>query len=105
MPSAAVTAGIVGAAAVLTVGLATVSAAAVTAQRAAGAADAAALAAADTASGAVSGVPCERAADLAERFTASLVACELEGLVATVTVATTFAGIPVQVSARAGPPP
>ncbi|GAA1852382.1 Rv3654c family TadE-like protein [Microbacterium koreense] len=105
MASAAVAAGIVGVAAILTVGLATVSAAAVTAQRVAGAADAAALAAADTASGAVSGVPCERAADLAERFASSLVACEIDGLIATVTVSTTFAGMPVRVSARAGPPP
>ncbi|WP_442576621.1 helicase [Microbacterium sp. F51-2R] len=97
--------GIVAAAAMLCVGLCAVGAAAVEGQRLAGAADAAALAAADSASGAVLGVPCERAGELAAQADVEVVACDLDNLVATVTVATRFAGFAVSASARAGPPP
>lgn len=97
-------AGIAGAAALLTVSLAAVAAGAVFSQRLAGTTDAAALAAADTASGAVTGVPCERAADLAHVSGFSLRACDVDGLIATVTVSGRFGGIEVAASARAGPP-
>ncbi|MEU1970899.1 Rv3654c family TadE-like protein [Microbacterium sp. NPDC019599] len=97
--------GVLGVCAVLTVGLGAVSAAATTGQRLSGAADAAALAAADAASGAVRGVPCERAAEIAASSGAILESCDLAGLVATVTVSTGFAGLVARASARAGPPP
>jgi secretion/DNA translocation related TadE-like protein len=74
-------------------------------QRAAHAADAAALAAADALSGAVAGVPCELAAELARRNGATLTGCDADGLVARVRVEI---GLPlggVAASARAGPPP
>lgn len=74
-------------------------------QQAAGAADAAALAAADARSGAVSGVPCVVAAQVAEANGARLDACELDGLVATVRVSTSILGFGVDASATAGPPP
>ena len=67
------------------------------------AADAAALAAADTASGLVPGYPCERAAEIAAANGASLVACETDGLVATVAVSRTLLGIAVTAAATAGP--
>lgn len=73
-------------------------------QQAAGAADAAALAAADTASGLVSGVPCERASRAAELNGATLDACEVTGLIALVQVSTAVLGLPITASARAGPP-
>jgi recombinational DNA repair protein RecR len=56
----------------------------------AGAADAAALAAADAASGVVDGAPCERAAEIAVAAGSELAACELDGVIATVTVAGAF---------------
>ncbi|MCW2165110.1 helicase/secretion neighborhood TadE-like protein [Microbacterium hydrothermale] len=87
-----------------TVAMAAVGGAAVTARRVAGAADAAALAAADTASGAVPGFPC----DAAERVTAAagwqLTECHIDGLVATVTVAGAYGGVPLDARSRAGPP-
>lgn len=96
--------GIVAVAAAASIGLCAVGGAAVEGQRLAGAADAAALAAADSASGAVVGVPCERAGELAAEADVELSACELDGLVATVTVTDRFAGFVVSASARAGPP-
>ncbi len=105
MPGAALMAGVVASTCVLAVGLVTAGAAAVAGQRLAGAADAAALAAADAASGAVAGVPCVRAGDLAAASGVTLTACELDGLIATVTVAGQFAGFALTASARAGPPP
>jgi secretion/DNA translocation related TadE-like protein len=105
MTGAALSLGVVAVAASLTVGLATVGSAAVVGQRLAGAADAAALAAADAASGAVSGVPCERAAQIAEASNATLTGCELDGLLATVAVSARFIGLVATASARAGPPP
>ncbi len=87
-----------------TVAMAAVGGAAVTARRVAGAADAAALAAADTASGAVPGFPCAAA----ERVTAAagwqLTECHVDGLVATVTVAGAYGGVPLDARSRAGPP-
>ena len=68
------------------------------------AADAAALAAADTASGAVAGIPCETAADAATLNGASVISCEVDGLVASVTVGRSFIGFDIGSSARAGPP-
>ena len=89
---------------VLTVALGAVAAASVHTQRLAGAADAAALAAADAASGAVTGVPCERATEVAAAAEVEIVACDLDGLVATVRVAAPFAGFSASAIARAGPP-
>lgn len=105
MPGVIATTGIVATAAVLTVTLVTGSSAAVLGQRLAGAADAGALAAADAASGAVTGVPCERAAGIAATAGASLTACGVDGLVATVTVSARFGPVIATARARAGPPP
>jgi len=74
-------------------------------QYAANAADAAALAAADTLAGAVAGVPCEVAAETAQRNGATLQACELLALVATVRVSVSRFSIVSEAAARAGPPP
>ena len=74
-------------------------------QSAQGAADAAALAAADVASGLVSGVPCATAARAAELNGARLVACSVDGLIATVSVSRTAGGFPIGSRARAGPAP
>jgi secretion/DNA translocation related TadE-like protein len=97
--------GVVGVTAVLSVALVTAAAAHVHSQRLAGVADSAALAAADAASGAVSGVPCERAAQLAASGDMVLAACEIDGLIATITVEASFSGLPAAATARAGPPP
>ncbi len=99
-------AGVIVVAATLSIGLAAVGGAAVTAQRAAGAADAAALAAADAASGAitVSEGPCSLAARVASAAGAELVGCSLEGFVATVQVQAAYAGLAAVSRARAGPP-
>ena len=67
------------------------------------AADAAALAAADVASGLVPGQPCDSAARVAAANGASLEACSLDGLVATVTVGRAILGISLRESATAGP--
>ncbi|MGN8551303.1 UNVERIFIED_CONTAM: helicase [Microbacterium sp. SLM126] len=103
MPGAVVTVGVMAAAAALTVGLASVSAAAVFGQRLAGAADAAALAAADAASGAVTGVPCERAHQVAAASGVAVAVCDLDGLIATVTVSGRFGALTATAQARAGP--
>ena len=97
--------GLVGASAVLAMGLAGAGAAAVAGQRLASAADAAALAAADAASGAIAGIPCERAAEVTGTFGAVVEVCDLDELVATVTVSIRFGPVLAQASARAGPPP
>ncbi len=75
-----------------------------TRQAVAAAADAAALAAADVAVGIVPGFPCEQAALVASANGAVLRSCELDGLVATVTVERALLGIPARASATAGPP-
>jgi secretion/DNA translocation related TadE-like protein len=69
----------------------------------AGAADAAALAAADARVGVVSGYPCERAEEVAVANGSRMVACTLDGLVATVTVRRQVAGLVIEQSATAGP--
>ena len=73
-------------------------------QSVAAAADAAALAAADVAVGRAPGYPCEVATGVAAANGASVVACELDGLVATVTVARPLLGVPISARATAGPP-
>lgn len=70
----------------------------------AGAADAAALAAADARVGAVTGYPCERAAEVAAANGATMTECTVDGLVATVTVTRSVAGFTLVQSASAGPP-
>ena len=91
---------------VVTIGLSGVAvASALTArQRVVGAADLAALAAADAASGAIGGAPCDVAASVARGNGARLTGCDSDGLVVSVTVAGSFAGIPIAARSRAGPP-
>ncbi len=96
--------GVVVCTASLSVGFVTAGAAAVHSQRLAGVADAAALAAADAASGAVGGEPCARAVEVADASGAQVTVCDLEELVATVTVTGAFGRLTAAVSARAGPP-
>jgi secretion/DNA translocation related TadE-like protein len=105
MPGTIAVTGIVAAAALLTSGLAMVGAAAVAGQRLASAADAGALAAADAASGAVPGIPCARAAEVVGTFGAVVDACDLDELVATITVSLQLGPVTARSSARAGPPP
>jgi secretion/DNA translocation related TadE-like protein len=97
--------GVVASAAILTVALAAAGTASVVGQRLASAADGGALAAADAASGAVPGIPCDLADEVAGSFGARVDACDLDGLIATVTVAITFGPVTARASARAGPPP
>lgn len=106
MAGSALAAGVLVVAAAVSLGLATVGGAAVTAQRVAGAADAAALAAADASSGAVATTeePCVVAARVAAAAGATLTACALEGFVATVQVQAAYAGLTAVSRARAGPP-
>lgn len=106
MAGSALAAGLLGVAATLSIGLAAVGGAAVTAQRAAGAADAAALAAADAASGAVATAeePCALAERVAAASGATLTSCTIEGFVATVQVQSAYAGLAAVSRARAGPP-
>ncbi|WP_285136031.1 Rv3654c family TadE-like protein [Microbacterium sp. lyk4-40-TSB-66] len=96
--------GVVATLVAVTVSLGLAGAAAIEAQRVAGVADATALAAADAASGAVPGVPCEQAARVAAAHEVRLIRCDLEGLVATITVGGAYGGIPFDVRSRAGPP-
>lgn len=103
MAGAATGVGALAVAAVLAAGMATVGAASLRAVRAAGVADAAALAAADAASGAVTGVPCDRAAAVATATGATVLSCELDGLVATVRVQVGAGPFAAQGRARAGP--
>ena len=70
----------------------------------AGAADAAALAAADARVGVATGFPCERADEVAAANGAKLTACEVDGLIATVSVSRTILGFDLESSATAGPP-
>jgi len=105
MPGTVVAVGVLASSLLLGTALLSVGTAAALSQRLAGAADSAALAAADAASGAVAGVPCERAAQVAATAGAVVTACELNGIVATVTVGARYGIMPVSVSARAGPPP
>ncbi len=106
MAGTALASGILTFAATISLGLAAVGGAAVTAQRAAGAADAAALAAADAASGAVptEDAPCALAARVAAASGAALAGCRIEGFTATVEVTAAYAGMSAVSRARAGPP-
>lgn len=104
MASTIAVVGVAAAGAILAVGFAGVGAAAVVSQRAASTADAAALAAADAASGAVPGVPCERAVEVASVSGATLLSCELDELVATVWVRVAWGVLASDAGARAGPP-
>jgi secretion/DNA translocation related TadE-like protein len=70
----------------------------------AGAADAAALAAADARVGVATGFPCERAAQVAAANGATLTTCEVDGLIATVSVSGTILGFRLESTATAGPP-
>lgn len=90
--------------AVLTLAVTGVGAALAGRQRVVAAADAGALAAADTALGIHPGVPCEAARAVVAAHGATLSACTLDGVVATISASATVAGIPVTVTARAGPP-
>ena len=67
------------------------------------AADAAALAAADTASGLVPGHPCANADRVVAANGGELAACEVDGLVVTVTVSRRILGLVLAESATAGP--
>ncbi len=73
-------------------------------QRVVAATDAAALAAADAASGAVAGVPCDVAATAVQLGGARLLRCEVHGAFANVTANSSYLGLTITVSARAGPP-
>lgn len=68
------------------------------------AADGAALAAADIASGLRPGSPCLEAARVAEANAARVEACTIDGVVAVVTTAVSYLGVPARSTARAGPP-
>ncbi|WP_246846382.1 Rv3654c family TadE-like protein [Humibacter ginsenosidimutans] len=74
-------------------------------QRVSAAADAAALAAADSASGRVTGIPCDRAQRAALLNGVRLATCRIDGSVALVSAQSDVGGIPITVWARAGPPP
>jgi secretion/DNA translocation related TadE-like protein len=108
MAGTALVVGVLGVSATLGFGLAAVGAAAATSQRAASAADAAALAAADVASGAVvapkDDPPCLIARQVAEAAGAEVTACEVDGLIATLSVRVPFGALAARASARAGPP-
>ena len=97
--------GIVGAVVLVLMAELALGSAVVTRQRIIGAADAAALAAADGASGAVAGVPCDLAARVAGAGGATLTACSIDGLVATVTVAGRSGVLTFEARSTAGPPP
>lgn len=90
--------------AVLTLATVGVGAALAARQRVIAAADAGALAASDTALGIHPGLPCAVAAEVVAAHRASLVTCELEGVVATVTTSGRVAGFVVEARSRAGPP-
>jgi len=106
MAGTALAAGVLVVSATLSIGLAAVGGAAVTAQRMAGAADAAALAAADAASGAIltSEAPCALAARVAEAAGATLVSCVADARTSTVRVTSAYAGLVAVSRARAGQP-
>jgi secretion/DNA translocation related TadE-like protein len=90
--------------AVLALATVAVGAALATRQRVIAAADAGALAAADTALGIHPGIPCEVAGAVVAAHRATLVSCDVEGVVATVSVSAGIAGVIVTAQARAGPP-
>jgi len=85
--------------------LVTVSGAFLATRSLAGTADASALAAADARAGFSSTPPCESAAAVAAANGARVAACEVDGTVVTVAVATSYMGLIVVQMATAGPPP
>ena len=96
--------GVLGSVLLMTTVMLPVFVALVVGQSVQGAADAAALAAADTASGAVAGVPCAAAAEAARLNGASVTACTVDGLIASVSAARGYLGFELGAQARAGPP-
>jgi secretion/DNA translocation related TadE-like protein len=96
---------LIGATALAMLAVLALGAALVLRQRVIGAADAAALAAADGASGAVGGEPCGLAARVAGANGATVTRCDLDGLVATVTVSARAGPLPFSARSTAGPPP
>jgi secretion/DNA translocation related TadE-like protein len=96
---------IVGAAILVAVAVLGLGSALVLRQRTIGAADAAAVGAADGASGAIAVEPCRAAAQAAAANHATLVACRLDGLVATVEVSARFGVTVFTARSSAGPPP
>lgn len=90
--------------AVLTLAAVGVGAALAARQRVIAAADAGALAAADTALGIHPGIPCEVAGAVVAAHRATLVSCDVEGVVATVSASDDIVGVTVMAQARAGPP-
>ena len=95
---------IIAAVVALTLITVTATAAFAARQRTVSAADAAALAAADVRPGVVGGVPCTVAARVAQANGAALVSCTVKGATASVTAESWVLGVPVRVSATAGPP-
>jgi secretion/DNA translocation related TadE-like protein len=96
--------GITAAVAALAVAAVPLVGASVVRTQVAAAADASAIAAADARTGAVSGFPCVRAEQLARLNGTKLVACRVDGLVATVTVERSQWGLAIRMRASAGPP-
>ncbi|WP_256728857.1 helicase [Microbacterium oleivorans] len=92
-------------AATLAAGCAAVGAAAIRSAQVSAAADGAALAAADVAMGAAPGAPCEQAERVTAHAGVDLVACDIDGVVATVEAAAPVGVFRVHARARAGPPP
>jgi secretion/DNA translocation related TadE-like protein len=74
-----------------------------TLERAQSVTDQAALEAADAASGRIPGYPCNRAERLASQNNFALEKCEVQGLIARVTLQVTVLGISTQTHAKAGP--
>ena len=96
--------GLLAAAVLLTTTVHSLSVTVLARARASAAADAAALAAADSASGREPGLPCDNAERLAVLHVATVTACVLDGLVATVAVAVSAPFVTVSARATAGPP-
>jgi len=73
-------------------------------QRVIAAADAGALAAADALLGVVADDPCRLAREVAAAHRVAFAGCVVEGAEVVVTMRADAAGLPIQVSSRAGPP-
>lgn len=104
MAGVATAIGVLAVTATVAAGCALAGVAAIQSARVSAVADTAALAAADTALGFVGGVPCDRAEQVVARSGLALTACEVDGVVATVAVASSAGVFAVQARARAGPP-
>jgi hypothetical protein len=103
MAGVALSVGALAVAATLAVGCAAAGTASSRAVQLSGVADSAALAAADAASGAVTGIPCERAEQMVARAGARLEACVMTDAEATVSVSVPFGPLSFRARARAGP--